>query len=117
MSSFSVSAGLDKSNGLPDSHVILVGRHKHLKALDFNDLRDKLPGVDERVFKAATEQLQSDGSTVPFYLDLAKLIGVKDEVSRNNTPSNSVQIFRELSALKLVKGVKVILFLGCYKYE
>ncbi|KAI6190918.1 CYTOSOL-AP domain-containing protein [Aphelenchoides bicaudatus] len=106
MSSFSVSSGLNKNVQLPDSQVVLVGRHKHLKSVNFTDLREKLQGVDERVFKAAVDQLQSDGDSVPLYLDSAKLIAVKDEVSRHNSPANGTEIYKQLSALKLVKGVK-----------
>lgn len=73
MSSFTVTAGLNKGVRLPDSQVVLIGRNKHIKGLNFDDLCDKLQGVDERVFKAAIEQLQGDGGSVPLYLDSAKV--------------------------------------------
>jgi len=117
MSTLRIASGLNKSLSLPDNQVVLIGRHKHIKSLTFeNQLAEKLNGVDEKIFNAAIKQLQPD-SSVPFYLDLAKLISVKDDVSRHNAPSNSVQIFKELSGLKLVSGVKNLSIVIYADYE
>lgn len=74
MSSFCVAVGLNTGVRLPDSQIILIGRHKHLKSLSFDQsLREKLQNVDESMFLAALKQLEPDGGSVPLYLDLAKV--------------------------------------------
>jgi len=108
MSNFTVSSGIkcSEANGLPQSQVVLVGRNKHLKKLRLsNGLAEKLKGIDPKLFDEAINQLQPTGS-VPLYLNLAKLISVSDDVSRCNTPSNSLAIFKELKSLQVASGIK-----------
>lgn len=109
MSSFKVHSGLNKALTLPETQFVIVGRHKWVKSIAFDDtLKHKLVGVDETLYNAAVKQLQPEGS-VPLYLDLAKLVSVKDEVSRMNAPSNSYKIYKELKAIKPAAGVKASL--------
>jgi hypothetical protein len=107
MSAFKVHSGLNKSLTLPETQFVIVGRHKWIKAITFDDiLKHKLVCVDEALFNAAIKQLQPEGN-VPLYLDLAKLVSVKDDVSRMNSPSNSYKIYKELKSIKPATGVKV----------
>jgi len=106
MSALRVVSGLSKNLRLPGAQVVLVGRHKHITSLKLdNQLAEKLSGVEENVFNAAIKQLKP-GSSVPVYLDLAKVIAVKDEVSRHNAPSNSIGIFKEMRGLGLANDIK-----------
>lgn len=72
MAQLAVSVGPNVNVGLPDSQVVIVGRHKHLKELKLEkELAQKLNGVDAKLFEAAIGQLQPS-SSVPIYLNLAK---------------------------------------------
>jgi probable aminopeptidase NPEPL1 len=102
---------------LPDAQVVLIGRHKLLKALKLEkELAEKLSGVDEKLFGAAIGQLQPS-SSVALYLNLAKIISVADSVSRCNSPSNSIGIFKELKGLPIANGVKVLNIVLFSEYE
>ncbi|KAH7719876.1 aminopeptidase in chromosome III [Aphelenchoides avenae] len=108
MAQIAVSAGPNVNVGLPDAQVVIVGRHKHLKELKLEkELAQKLTGLDAKHFEAAIGQLQP-ASSVPLYLNLAKIISVPDTVSRSNTPSNSIAIFKELKTLTIANGVKAL---------
>lgn len=73
MATFRVYAGLQKAFKLPEVQVVLFGRHKCLKSLAFDGvLAEKLGSIDEKHFGAALKQLQPE-SSVPIYLDLAKV--------------------------------------------
>lgn len=74
MSTLRVTAGLDKDARLPETQVVLIGRHKHIKALKYQSVADKLHGVDEKVFGEAIKQLDAEGGSVPLYLNLAKVV-------------------------------------------
>lgn len=74
MSSLRISAGLNKEARLPDTQVVFIGRHKHLKSLSYASVAEKLPGVKEEVFNEAIRQLDSEGGSVPLHLNLAKVI-------------------------------------------
>lgn len=73
MATFRVYSGLQKALKLPEAQVVLFGRHKWLKSLVFEGtLAEKLGPIDEKLFVTALKQLQHE-STVPLYLDLAKV--------------------------------------------
>jgi hypothetical protein len=73
MATFHVYSDLQTSLKLPESQVVLFGRHKLLKSLAFNGvLTKKLGPVDEKLFAAALGKLQP-GSSIPIYLDLAQV--------------------------------------------
>lgn len=73
MATFHIHSGLNKALKLPQTQLLFVGRHKCLKAITFDDvLKEKLVNVDENLFNAALKQLQPE-SSVPIYLDLAKV--------------------------------------------
>jgi probable aminopeptidase NPEPL1 len=113
-----IHPGISKGSfKLPDAQVVLVGRHKLLKSLVFDELlSEKLSSVDDKLFNAAIKQLQPEGS-VPIYLNLAQVISVKDDVSRGNTPSNSIKIFKELKSLKIANGVKQLSVIIYAEYD
>lgn len=74
MSTLRLSAGINKDSKLPDTQVVLIGRNKHIKALKYASVAEKLCGVDEKVFTEALKQLDAEGGSIPLYLNLAKVI-------------------------------------------
>jgi hypothetical protein len=73
MSTLRVAAGLNKTNKLPETQVVFIGRHKHLKALTYESVAEKLQGVNEVLFNEAVKQLDAEGGSVPIHLNLAKV--------------------------------------------
>ncbi|CAD5229480.1 unnamed protein product [Bursaphelenchus okinawaensis] len=118
MATVKVSAGLNPAAlTLPDAQIVIVGKHKLLKQLSFDDgLQKKLNGVDDKLFQAAINQIQP-GSSVSLYLDLAKVVSVSDEFSRCNSPSNSNEIFKELKSLKIAKSAKALVVVIYSEFE
>lgn len=71
MATFHVHSGLDKTLRLPETQFVLIGRHKWLKNVVFDEiLEEKLSGVNEILFNSAVKQLQPE-SSIPLYLNLA----------------------------------------------
>uniref|UniRef100_A0A7E4VIZ0 CYTOSOL_AP domain-containing protein n=1 Tax=Panagrellus redivivus TaxID=6233 RepID=A0A7E4VIZ0_PANRE len=117
MSTLSVSPGLSQKLALPHAQIVIVGTKPYLRNLAFSEpLVSKLAGVDEKVFKAALEQL-SGTSSVPLYLNLAKIVSIPSECSRHNSPSNSDNLFRELKSTSIVDGVKTLSIILYSPYE
>uniref|UniRef100_A0A914ZP49 Cytosol aminopeptidase domain-containing protein n=1 Tax=Parascaris univalens TaxID=6257 RepID=A0A914ZP49_PARUN len=110
MSSFTVRAGLNVTDVLSvERQVLLVGKQKQLKALNFEDgLKSKLADcVSAKLWQQALSSLSAkSSSSVPLHLNLAKVISVPDEVSRHNSPSNAIAIFKEIKATSRPEGVK-----------
>ncbi|KAI6244135.1 CYTOSOL-AP domain-containing protein [Aphelenchoides fujianensis] len=107
MATFRVFAGFNREFGLPNAQVVLIGQHKNVANLAFDDLlAEKLKGVGKENFEAALKRLQPGGSSVPLFLDLAKVLTVSDEVGRNNAPSNAIALQKKLAGLEAVADVK-----------
>uniref|UniRef100_A0A915LCJ1 Cytosol aminopeptidase domain-containing protein n=1 Tax=Meloidogyne javanica TaxID=6303 RepID=A0A915LCJ1_MELJA len=108
-STLQINLGLNLERKLPDTQIVILGRKKFLKGLEFekNQLSKKLePLVGNDLFKKAINQIETNGGSVPLYLDLAKIVSVSDDISRHNTPSNAYAITREVKAIKSIKGIK-----------
>lgn len=109
MATLQIRLGLNLERILPDTQIVILGRKKLLKGLEFenNNLSKKLePLVGNDLFKKAINQIETNGGSVPLYLDLAKIASISDDVSRHNSPSNAYAISREVKAIKSVNGVK-----------
>nr|CAD2160580.1 unnamed protein product [Meloidogyne enterolobii] len=108
-STLQINLGLNLERKLPDTQIVILGRKKFLKGLEFekNQLSKKLePFVGSDLFKKAINQIETNGGSVPLYLDLAKIVSVSDDISRHNTPSNAYAITREVKAIKSIKAIK-----------
>ncbi|CAK5089814.1 unnamed protein product [Meloidogyne enterolobii] len=108
-STLQINLGLNLERKLPDTQIVILGRKKFLKGLEFekNQLSKKFePLVGNDLFKKAINQIETNGGSVPLYLDLAKIVSVSDDISRHNTPSNAYAITREVKAIKSIKGIK-----------
>jgi len=75
-STLQINLGLNLERKLPDTQIVILGRKKFLKGLEFekNQLSKKLePFVGSDLFKKAINQIETNGGSVPLYLDLAKV--------------------------------------------
>jgi hypothetical protein len=76
MASLQIHLGLNMERKLPDTQIVIIGHKKLLKGLEYDKhgLSKKLePFVGNELFKQAINQIETNGCSVPLYLDLAKV--------------------------------------------
>ena len=120
MASVTLRAGISSGLSLAQGALLVVGKNKHLKNVNYKQVQNALNGFvgmaiffvfsnkhsDEKLWQTAIEQLPESGN-IPLYLNQAKIVSIPDKVSRHNAPSGAVNIFREVRDASFGKGSKV----------
>uniref|UniRef100_A0A183CAC4 CYTOSOL_AP domain-containing protein n=1 Tax=Globodera pallida TaxID=36090 RepID=A0A183CAC4_GLOPA len=122
MATFKLRQGVDCEKKLEpagETQVLLLGRQSSIKAAQngtdwTKSVTEKLGSlVDGQVLKRALSKFEKSSGSMPLYMDLAKIAVVSEDLSRYNSPANGYGFSREVSCVKVAKGVKflsVVLF-------